>query len=36
MYVIMVGYDDYVNVELGIDSVNVMAATAHKLKQTQN
>ena len=32
MYVIVVGYDDYVALNLNIDSVNIIAATAHKLK----
>ena len=32
MYVIVVGYDDYVSINLDVDSVNVISATAHKLK----
>ena len=33
MYVIVVGYDDYVSLDLRIDSVNIIDATAHKLKR---
>ena len=33
MYVIVVGYDDYVSIDIKIDSVNIIDATAHKLKQ---
>ena len=32
MYVIVVGYEDYVSLNLRIDSVNIIDATAHKLK----
>jgi len=35
MYVIVVGYDDYVSINLKIDSVNIIDATAHKLKRNQ-
>ena len=32
MYVIVVGYDDYVSLNINVDSVNIIAAVAHKLK----
>ena len=35
MYVIVVGYEDYVSLNLRIDSVNIIDATAHKLKRRQ-
>ena len=32
MFVIVVGYDHYVSVNLSVDSVNIISAAAHKLK----
>ena len=32
MYVIVVGYDDYVSLNINVDSVNIISAAAHKLK----
>ena len=32
MYIIVVSYDDYASINLTIDSVNIIDASAHKVK----